>query len=191
MRIGIDVDEVLAGLLPAIISYHNETHDTSLTREDFKTFNFWESWGGTQEESEQKVCDFFKSPHFKNIRPIEGSQDAVNILKEDHELFVITSRQDEIVQATIEWLNVHFPKTFSKIYFAGHYFSSNENSKTKKQICDFLKIELLIEDNINYALECKTSKRKILLLNQPWNQEQGLPKEIKRVHSWEEIIDSI
>ena len=40
MRIGIDVDEVLAGLLPAIISYHNETHDTSLTREDFKTFNF-------------------------------------------------------------------------------------------------------------------------------------------------------
>ncbi len=190
MNIGIDLDEVLADFLPALIEYHNDTYGTSLAREQFGSYRFWETWGGTREEAIQKVYDFHKTPYFENMKPIFGSQEAVKILKQKNNLAIITSRQDDISEATKRWITKHFPNTFSEIYFANHY-SQNGISKTKKQICDHAGIEVLIEDSQEYALECLDPKRRIVLINCPWNKDYKLPQEIYRVDSWKEIIKSI
>ena len=191
MKIGIDIDEVLADFLPAIIKYHNETYNTFLTSSDFKTYNLWESWGGTKEESVKKIYDFFRTDYFSEINPIKGAQNATRVLRENNDLSIVTSRHEEITRETKRWVNQNFPNTFSEINFAGHYYSKNKNSKTKRQICDSQGVEILIEDNFEYALECLTPKRKVLLFNHPWNQEIRLPKGMKRVHSWNEIMDNI
>lgn len=191
MKIGIDIDEVLARFLPAIIKYHNETYNTSLKDADFKTYNLWESWGGTKEESIEKINDFFQTDYFKKIKPISGAQKATRMLKENNDLSIITSRKDEIAKETESWVHQHFPNIFSEVHFAGHYFSNGQNSKTKRQICDSLEVNVLIEDNFEYALECLSPKRKVLLFDYPWNREIELPNGIKRVHSWEEIIEHI
>ncbi len=191
MKIGIDIDEVLARFLPAIIRYHNETYNTSLKKEDFKTYNLWESWGGTREESIGKINDFFKTDYFRKIKPISGAQEATRVLKDNNDLSIITSRKDEIAKETNYWVDKHFPNIFSGVHFAGHYFSNGKNSRTKGQICNSLDVDILIEDNFEYALECISPKRKVLLFDYPWNREIKLPQGIKRVHSWEEIIENI
>lgn len=190
MKIGIDLDEVLADFLPALIEYHNTTYGTFLVRDQFQSYRFWETWGGTREEAIQKVYDFYKTSYFRNMKSVAGSQEAVSVLKQNNDLLVVTSRQDDVAEATKEWIAQHFPNVFSDVLFANHY-SQNGSSTTKKQICDSVGVDVLIEDSPEYALECLNPKRKVLLLDYPWNRGFELPQGIYRVNSWKEILDSI
>jgi len=158
--------------------------------EQFHSYYFWEIWGGTKEEAIQKVYDFHKTDYFKNIQPLEDAKIACTELKKNHELFVITSRQNDVIDATREWVDKYFPSIFSGIHFTNH-FAQNGTSVTKKEICDNLAIDILIEDNLKFATECVTPKRHVLLFDYPWNQNSDLPKGIIRVYSWKEILEEI
>ncbi len=187
MKIAIDIDEVLGQFMKALIEFHNSEYKTNLKLEDFFSYNFWNIWGGTKEKAIKKVYNFHKTNYFKNIIPVKDSQESIKKLKEGNELFIITSRQNDVIEETKEWIKKNFPNIFSDIYFTNH-FSQNGTSKTKKEICDLLNIDILIEDSLEYSLECIKPNRKIFLLDYPWNKNNNLPKEITRVYSWKEIM---
>lgn len=189
MRLGIDLDELLAGFMAALIDYHNATYDTALRREDFHSTRFWETWGGTREQAIQKIHDFHSTSYFRCMEPILGSQSGVYRLRENNDLFIITARQDCIADATRKWVDRHFPDTFLDVVF-GNHFSQSGKSRTKRQICDSLEIDVLIDDCLEYALDCCTPSRHILLLDCPWNRCAGLPDGVYRVKSWDGIVDS-
>ena len=190
MNIGIDLDEVLADFLSALLVYHNADYGTSIGREQFRSYRFWETWGGSREEAIQKVYAFHKTLYFRNIEPVKDSQKSVAKLRENNNLFVVTSRQDDVAQETLSWIAEHFPSAFSAVYFTNHY-SQNGSPRSKKQICKSIGVDVLIEDSLEYALECVQQDRKVLLLDCPWNKRQNLPEGISRVHSWREIVDVI
>jgi 5'(3')-deoxyribonucleotidase len=190
MRIGIDLDDVLVPFLQTFIKYYNLTYDTSYKMDDFFSYHYWEITGETRDESIQKVYDFHQTPYFKNMKPIAGAQEAVNQLRLNHDLFVITSRQDYIAEVTKLWVNQYFPHAFSDIVLTNN-FAKGSNSRTKRQYCDLLGIEVLIDDSPEYAVECLAPGRKILLPDRPWNQGLGLTPGINRVYSWQEIIKNI
>jgi uncharacterized HAD superfamily protein len=188
MKIGIDLDEVLGHSLPELIAFHNHNYGTNLKTEDFTSYNFEKVWGGTLAEAIDKVEEFHKTQYFKNIKPMEGAKEVLEKLKKNNELFVITARRDNIRKETEEWVNKYYPNIFSKIYFTDEFSNASTKSTTKKKICDSLDIDIFIEDNIKYALECAGPKRKVYLLNYQWNQtKEKLPKNIIRVNSWKEI----
>jgi uncharacterized HAD superfamily protein len=188
MKIGIDIDEVLADQLSSLIRFHNDSFGTTLARDHFRSSKFWETWGGTREEAIRKVYDFYQTPYFRDIQPVDGSKEAVGRLSRDHELHLVTGRQNDIATLTQDWIRRHFPNRFSGIHFANHY-SNNGFPQSKAEICDALGIEFLIEDTLDYALECARPNRKILLLDYPWNQTNDLPEGIHRVHSWKGVLD--
>lgn len=190
MRIGIDLDDVLVQFLPSLIEFHNNKYGTDLKLDQFASYQFWETWGGTKEEAIQKVYDFHKTPYFSNMPPVIGSQDAIKSLSEKHELYVITSRQNDVAILTRKSVQTHFPDSFSEINFTNHY-SQNSHSRTKKEICDSLGIDIMIEDSADYAISCLDNGRKIFLINQPWNVKRFIPQEVSRVNSWQEIVDSM
>jgi uncharacterized HAD superfamily protein len=188
MIIAIDIDEVLGQFMKALVEFHNNKYKTNLKLEDFFSYKFWEVWGGTKEEAIQKVYDFHKTNYFKNIIPVKDSQESVKKIKENNKLFIITSRQDDVIEETKNWIEKNFPNTFSNIYFTNH-FSKNGIQKTKKEICDLIDIDILIEDSLEYSLECIKPNRKIFLLDYPWNKKDVLPTGIERVYSWKEIME--
>ena len=190
MKIGVDLDGVLGQTIPAVIEYHNTIHGTNLTLEQFHSNNYWEVWGGTREEAIQEVHNFYETPYFKNIKPVIGARESLKTLKKNNELFIVTSRQNKIIPETKEWVEKYFPNIFSEMYFTNH-FTQNGDTKTKKEVCDSLNVDVLIEDVVEYAVECVTAKRKIFLLDYPWNRDAVLPEGIQRVYSWEEIIEEI
>ena len=53
--IGVDLDEVLGGFVPAIALWHNDTYGTSLSAADFHSYKFSDVWGGSNEDSVVKV----------------------------------------------------------------------------------------------------------------------------------------
>ncbi len=190
MKIGVDVDDVLANFMFPLVDYHNTTYGTNFVRDDFTSFNLRETWGGTPAEAIDKVFRFYDSPEFHHIEVVDGAIEALEILKKNHDLSVVTARPEILRTKTIDWIERHFPNTFSEIHIANK-FSKTGPQLTKVEICNQNNIHLLIDDSIENALQCVNAERKILLLDRPWNQHPELPTNITRVFSWDEIIKNI
>ena len=191
MRIGIDLDEVIANTLTAVINFHNEKYGTDFKENNFSSYRFWETWGGTRDEAIRKVHEFYVTDHFANVRPVAGSIDAVDKLKENgHELFIITGRQENIIKETEKWIKKHFPEVFSGVHFANTYGLTGSKMK-KGTICEQLGIEIMVEDDIIYASELAESGIKVFLFDRPWNKDHAVGDNIERVSSWEDVVNKI
>ena len=105
--LALDIDEVLAQFLPALIRFHNATYKTSLTLKDFHSYWFCKVWGGTNEEATEKVHAFFESAFFTGIEPMPGAKEALAKLKVKYDFCIVTSRQHIIAENTIQWSAVY------------------------------------------------------------------------------------
>ncbi len=187
MRIGIDLDDVLAATVPALIDYHNRTFGTAYVLDDFFSYEWWKVWGGTREQSIQKAFTFFTSAEGLKIPPIPLALDRVSHLAKDHELLIITSRQQELTDITHKWIATHFPHIFQEIIITNHaQWSFGGTSRTKCEVCIEKKCTVLIEDNLEYANECAEYDIQVFLLDYPWNKGKTHSK-VKRVNSWSNI----
>mgnify|MGYP006286362713 CR=1 FL=1 len=190
MRIGVDLDEVLADYLNAVLKYYNFTKGTDLKWEDFFSYDFWKVWGGTVEEMIDELYAFYQSSYFKSMGLVKGAKEGIAELRKDNELFIITSRQDDISEVTRNWVEENFPGVFAGVYFVNNYSRTGQR-RTKVEVCDQLKIEVLLEDQTKYALECVSDNRKVVLFDYPWNQELDQREGIYRVADWPEAIEVI
>lgn len=189
MLVAIDLDDVLADTINAFIQFHNKKYGTTFVRNDFFSYYWEDIWGGTREDAIRKFFEFTKTPYFETLPPVPGSQDGVAFLKRKHDLIVVTSRQHELTTHTKKWIKKHFNNIFRDIYITNHpHFARSGKTKTKREVCDELGVQILIEDSIGYATECVTDDRKIFLLNTPWNQDDTSHPNIYRVNSWKELI---
>ena len=190
MKIGIDLDEVLADFLSAFIRFHNEKHGTSFFREQFRSYHVHHIWGGTPDRTIREIYEFYTTKYFDDIKPIPGSLENIDRLCKDHDLMVITSRQNDISQKTLDWINRFFGNKFSGVFF------TNENSlhgecENKSDICRNSSVDFMVEDYMDYAEECARSVKKVFLLDSPWNRTENLPQNISRVYSWNEITEDL
>lgn len=192
MIIGVDLDEVLAALMPQLIEYHNYLYKTSYVFDDFKSFYLWKTWGGTRKETDKKIWNFYDSELFDDTLPIEGAREGIEVLAKRHKLAIITSRPQEIKGKTQKWLRKYFPDKFSAVHFAYNFSHGKGKSKKKLAICKDLGVEVLIEDCLENVMDIEnvSSKTKVILLDRPWNRSR-LPKNVTRVFSWKEIINKL
>ncbi len=188
MIIGVDLDEVLSDTLSPLIQFHNEKYGTSLEKKHFHSYKWWKVWGGTRDESVGKFFQFYKSTHFKNVKPLQDAISVINQLSRNHQLVVITSRQREFIKDTKRWIQKHFPSRFKDIFIINHAdWAISGTSLTKAEICQREGVDVLIEDSLEYARECISDRTKVLLFDYPWNKGK-LPKGVYRVHSWQDIL---
>lgn len=191
MLIGVDLDDVLVDTCSAIIRFHNDTYGTNLTKDKFYSWRLGDLWGVTNEEANKRVREFYNSPYFKNMEPVVGSIDAVTTLKQSNELIVVTSRLNQSVELTKGWMDFYFRNKFQGIYFAKNFYAQDKKDKSKSEICLDLGVEFLIEDSLDYAVQCAEKGIEVLLYDAPWNQYEKLPERIRRVNNWKEIVDII
>ena len=183
MLVGIDVDEVLADMNTAIISFHDERYGTNLKKEDFKNYNLWETLKCTKEEEQKRIIEFYRSCYFREMLPVEGAIEGVDALAKRHELIIITSRYAEGKDLTKPWLDKYFPEKFSAVHFT-------KDGLKKHELCKMHNVEVLIEDCIEKSIPCAQNGTRIILLDYPWNQYEEIPG-ITKVKSWKDIINQI
>ena len=187
--IAIDVDEVSLDFMNPLLEYHNDKYGTSLKREDFKSFNLWETWGGTRQEAVKKVYYFFNSPYSENIKPIKGSQESINILSKNKDLVIATSIPGYLHSRTIGMLSKYYSGMFKDFYFT--YQFDRNNGNRKKNICLEKNVDFIIDDVIDNVLACSSVVKKAFLFDSPWNQINNLPENVGRVHSWKEVLKQL
>lgn len=185
--VGIDMDEVLANFIDPLLQYYNRKYSKSLRKEDIKTYELSEAFKIPKPDAISMLYDFYKTDFFKSIKPVDCSRLGIDYLRRDHGLYVITARQNEIQQETLDWIDTYFKGCFRGIEFANHN-SANGAPAKKSDICKSLNLSLLIEDRHECAEECAEKGIDVLLFNQPWNQDAKENRRITRVYSWQHII---
>ena len=139
----------------------------------------------------KKYLEFTDSDYFIKIKPLKGAYRAVSELAKNHDLQVVTSRQESLRKKTIEWINKHFNGIFSDIHVANHpEWSVAGKTRTKIEICREIKTNILIEDGIQYAEECLEDNIPVILLDYPWNRYKT-PSNTIRVKSWKEVVNCV
>ncbi len=188
MKIWIDMDEVLAESVDFIYEQIGfELNWTKLHRNNIKDYKYifkW-TWINLTETvriyKEEMMKDIWKF----QIKPVKWSIEKVKELKEKwHELFIVTARNSIFfTQYTIDWTQKHFQNIFEDIFFADHF---TDKHREKSEICKDHWIELMIEDNLDYAIELANNWIKTFVLEKPWNDyRDDEHNNVIRVWNWD------
>lgn len=168
MRIGINLDNTICRTDEEILKYekpylrkrrilHEDLWNDSLYRIRFL---------------EKNLKDIYRTATIKL-----GIKSAIKYLRQNHEVFIITSRDDSIVEEiqndTIKYL------IRENIVVDGIFF----NIKDKLKLCKEEKIDVLIDDDKSIFKKIRTKKIKCILYD---DKEQA--KEVEnRLTRWSEI----
>jgi len=191
MKIGIDIDDVLAAFNSGFVKYYNENFGTKYSYSDIKDYDYSKTYKDVAPEVIfDRVFQFVNSPDFDNVDPIIGSQDGISSLK-GNQLFVITSRSTDIKELTLNWLEKNFP-TFEDVIFTNS-FTQNPTLKAEKKSAAGrrLGIKYMVEDAPHHAEDLANNDIKVVLLDAPWNRSVKEHNLITRANSWEDVIKLI
>ena len=192
MKISFDRDDVLFPFTDVFLLWHNEVYCTNFTVIDNTTYDLSLLFRCDYSEALRRTAEYCNTEKFRNTQPLEGSQELVNLLIEKgHELIVITSKvkihgEVDLEEATNSFMGRYFQGQFSKIFMTGQM---DGGKVTKGMICNQERVDLHVEDHIEYAKECVAPNRTVCLFDRPWNQCSELPSGIVRVYSLSEIVN--
>ncbi|NMM50652.1 5' nucleotidase, NT5C type [Marinigracilibium pacificum] len=108
-RIAIDMDEVMADTLEALIDRYQNDFNIKIDRNDMTG---WHLEDYVASEHKHVILDYMKQGgFFENLPLIEGAQETVERLHRDHEVFVVTAATQlpHSMEEKVRWLNKHFP----------------------------------------------------------------------------------
>lgn len=186
--IAIDCDEVLMDTTNHLSMYVKEKFWYDWFYHDYKYYMLHENDHIDMdfETTQTLVNDYYNSLEAKDALPIVWAQEAVQkLLDAWHQLYVITARHDGQKALTYWQIDTHFPNTFTDIHFAHHY---TEKRMNKSDLCKEVWATILVEDNIDYALEASSQGIKTFLLERPWNKRREETHHLMtKVKSWSEI----
>jgi uncharacterized HAD superfamily protein len=159
MKIGIDIDDVLADSLPHYTRAFNQRFGLQIDLSDAA----WRIFDRFPRISHQEADDFFSElieAGFFSSRPLlPGAKEAVESLaKEGHRLFIITGRAPQDEAVTKGWL--------ARVGLLSRFDA---------------------EDELAVATAVAETAIPVLLFDRPWNQGV-LPGNVRRVRSWTEAL---
>lgn len=165
---------VLGRFLHSLNGYVAEAHGIDVSLADYHVYEFAKVWGVSSDAANEIVHAFFDTPHFADgVPPLPGAAPALARMGAYATLAVVTSRQHVIRDATLAWLDAHYPDLFAAggVHFGNHW-ALDGPSRSKADMCADLGATLLIDDNPRYALECAAAGIDVLLFDErgayPW-----------------------
>jgi uncharacterized HAD superfamily protein len=187
MKIGIDIDEIIAEFARGYLRLYNKKYEKNLKFEELFTYVLCEPLKISQEVSLELADEYYSSENFDKIDLVDGAEEGVRKLNQDHELIFITARPSHIKEKTKLFLKKLFPDLNLDIVYSKNMW---EEGLLKSEICNNQKCNVLIEDDLRHALDCVENGIKVILLDKPWNQKIKHENMI-RVKNWDEILEKI
>ena len=154
MRLGFDLDNVLANLIDPLNDYLNERFDMVFVRETWHTRIIEDLKLDLEEELEKQVRRaaynaVFDMDFLNDLPPVEGAKGVINFLrKKGHEIYVITSRKSEAFDMSSDWLKKH-----------GIYFDALICTKYKPREAWSLGVRTFVDDDVDILLDFANFRR--------------------------------
>ena len=185
LRIGVDVDDVLAESLPGYLEAFRRSFGRDVKIEDAA----WEIFRRYPEISATEMRRFFaelEETDFLGTRPVypEAASAMRTLAGAGHRLVVVTGR-----------LLVHRDHTRRLLQNAGIaglfedlvHRDGEAAAEYKPRVVRERRLDLLIEDERHVAVAAALVPVPVLLFDRPWNQGE-LPGGITRITNWNHVL---
>jgi len=181
LKIGIDIDDTLLEVwCPKVLEIYNKKFHDILKFDDVHTFNFD---GNTNLRDEYQTFG-------RNNKDLQfqawAKQSLIELHKQWHKLFLITSRDIKEKDFTVEFLQSEFWADF----FQEIIFIMESGADTKYRAAMKNKLDIVIDDAPHhiewYTENCPNLK--VIIFDQTWNTH--IPTDnthIYRIHNWSEL----
>lgn len=188
MRIGVDVDEVIFPMKKYLYMFLNDKFKTDF---DFQNphYDFGVELNLSYEDREDLFKEFTETSYFMNMPPIGGAVNGLLELKKFSDgMDAITSRQNYLEDATKRAFGIYIPGVFDSIQIGNHHNQYDKNERSKLEMIRDVVADMMIEEQIKYAIQISQAGIPVILPDKPWNRnfEGDL---VYRVRDWKEIVD--
>lgn len=186
----VDLDEVLAETVDEVLKYHNYmVKGQPIFRNDISDYYISNipKYNLIKEDAITFFGNVLTSPARENILPVQWAKEKLQEFKKQwRSIVVVTARREEISEYTKHWLDRFYPWLIDDVLFANH-FSANEIPKST--LCKHHWIEIMIEDNLDFAIELAKFWITVFLLDKPWNSNYNKSQHlwVQKVSNWSEI----
>lgn len=191
--VAVDCDDVLLDFMRALFTYLNRRLKLNFAYEDLVSYNLTLLLSLPEAEKQAYVEEFYLSPAFRELLPIEGAVEAMHELAAHYRLVVLTARHKGHRMHTRVNLRQHYrPRTFGKMELLGHYDKElhPKDRESKGAACRRIGAMACIEDSVENARDIAAHGVPVIMPDRPWNQG-SLPALVKRTHSWPEIVTGL
>ena len=171
MKIGLDIDNVIANTFQELAIYfnrymgreHTPPEVVEIMRHDkLRMIGYWfVTW---------------RDKLLTRLTPLAGSRETIREWHAAHEIVLITSRMPVFNRQTKDWLN-HHSIPYHQLHHAKEF-----NKYKKAGGCD-----VFVEDNLEECEVLADHCEKVFLMDQPWNRRRPGRNNIIRVADWREL----
>ena len=177
MNLGFDIDGVISDFTVRFNEVIQRKYGISLTSEEMYSYDVNLVLGILKSE----VADIVTETLSSNLPLNPQAKETLDMLHaEGHSIYLLTARSSNLNEVTLRWLREN-AVPFKKLY---HLVGG------KKYLAE-VTVDVVVEDNLEEALELTRSAKHVLLFDQPWNKTKNVKGLIKRVYSWSEVYREI
>jgi len=194
IRLGCDLDDVIRDFISKLLEFTNPRFGKNLKREDIWTYDMWNNWNCSPEKSKEVIMEFYHSSYFTTIEPCDGAVSGINAIMPHYSTKIITACSASVEHISRSHLDNYFPKLELPLYHAcSHFFPINgpDPQRTKAEICKYLSIPIMIEDNPLFARSCAEQGIETYVLRAPWNKGLQEQDKLKLVDGWDELAECL
>ncbi len=171
MKIGIDIDNVIADTFADLIPHYDKFMGRQHTPQEVVE---------TMRRNRLTLLRYYFMAWKKRIMIrvglIEGAAETIRQWHPNHQISLVTSRLPWFNRQTREWLNKH------GIPYHELHHAKERTKHTKARGWD-----LFIEDNVEECRILANHCERVFLFDHPWNRVELAQKNISRVKNWQEI----
>ncbi len=171
MRIGIDIDNVIANTYNDLYPFFHEYMGRIISPHQVVEI---------MRKHKIRMIGYFYTAWKKQVMPsvslIKGAVETIQTWYNQHQIILVTSRSFIFRRQTQRWLKEH------NIPFNELHYAKETTKHSKASQCD-----LFIEDNFEECEVLADHCKQVLMLDYPWNQKETKKSNIIRVKNWDEI----
>lgn len=193
--IAIDIDDVLADSTEVVRLFVNEKHGRNLQRHHYnvKTGVYWQHYEKIWEQHDingDGILDEFHATYVldqSHVPAVEGATHALEELHKTYRLVAISSRSDEMQNATGRWLADTFGGQFDSVVCLGH---GTKSKASKGQACKEVGASFLIDDNIGHCNDALDhGVQPILFGDYGWHDDDLIKDDFIHCKNWQEVTE--
>jgi uncharacterized HAD superfamily protein len=171
MKIGIDIDNVIANTFQDLIPHYNRF----MKRQD-SPLEVIETMRREKLKMLQYYFRAWRTRIMTSVSLMEGAAGTIRKWHQQHKIKLITSRLFLFNRQTRRWLKKH------DIPFHELHHAKEKTKYQKGRDC-----RVFIEDNLDECEVLANHCEKVFLIDHPWNQRQPRQNNIIRVKNWDDL----
>ena len=173
MRIGIDIDGVVADFVKTFIPLVRERYGLALTEEDIYVHDLFLVLG----ISESEAMELIRATICSDPGLIDGAKQAIDRLNQEHDVILLTARPEDLFDVTRQWLSKRGIKYRELLHL-------REGQKSTPQQA----FDLVVDDHLREVIRFAGKARKIIVFDHPWNQSLNVRGLFDRAYTWHDVL---